>query len=170
MCRQITPGGYPSTVFLRPAEDFAIFSGGGIGSSLGRVAMNASSPARSSSEMVSSNSCSSRFFLIACSQQESLAQRYAPRPDFLPVASTKTCPSGVRTTRNNSRFGFVSWQDTQLRSGTCFGRLVCFVADLAILLILLNHHMTCYRVDGGNACTHRRRARFSHHVHPARRV
>src|SRR6266567_4489821 len=43
--------------------------------SLGKVAMKASSPALSSSDNASSNSCSRRFFLIAFSQQESRAQR-----------------------------------------------------------------------------------------------
>src|SRR5712692_11547370 len=43
--------------------------------SLGRVAIKASNPARSSSDNVSSNSCSRRFFLSASCQQESLAHR-----------------------------------------------------------------------------------------------
>src|SRR2546421_9750398 len=98
--------------------------------------MNASRPARSSSDNTSSNSCSSRFFFSAFSQQESLAHRYAPRPDFLPVASIKTWPSGVRTTRNNSRFGFVLRQETQVRSGTCFCFFCCLVDWLAIFAML----------------------------------
>ncbi len=103
--------------------------------SLGSVAMKASSPARSSSAKACSNSCSRRFFLMAFSQQESRAQRYAPRPDFLPVASIMTCPSGVRTTRSNSRFGLVSRQEMQVRKGICLDRLRCFVAVLAIALL-----------------------------------
>ena len=102
--------------------------------SLGSVAMKASSAARSSSAKACSNSCSRRFFLMAFSQQESRAQRYAPRPDFLPVASIMTCPSGVRTTRSNSRFGLVSRQEMQVRKGICLSRLGCFVAVLAIAL------------------------------------
>src|SRR2546422_2063089 len=51
------------------------FGVGWAGSSFGRVATKASRPARSSSDKVSSNSCSRRFFFKAVSQQESRAQR-----------------------------------------------------------------------------------------------
>src|SRR5438876_6805882 len=71
---------------------------------------------------------------MAFSQQERRAQRYAPRPDFLPVASMTTCPSGVRTTRSNSRFDLVSRQAMQVRSGICLGRLGCLFPVLAIAL------------------------------------
>src|SRR5438132_2355587 len=98
--------------------------------------MNASRPARSSSDNTSSNSCSSRFFFSAFSQQESLAHRYAPRPDFLPAASIKTWPSGVRTTRRSSRFGLVSLQETQVRSGTCLGGFTCLTCCFVLLAMV----------------------------------
>src|SRR5438552_7081305 len=77
---------------------------------------------------------------MAVSQQESLAQRYAPRPDFLPVGSSMTCPSGVRTTRNNSRLGLVSRQATQVRRGMCFGRFGCLF-PLVAMAIPYPHHI-----------------------------
>lgn len=101
-------------------------------SSAGNVAIKLSRPARSSSEMARPNSCSNRRRFIAFSQQERLAHRYAPRPDFLPVASMRTCPSGVRTTRNNSRFDFVSRQEMQVRNGMCFCFFGCLLATFAI--------------------------------------
>src|SRR5947209_4616917 len=104
-------------------------------SSLGNVAIKDSKPDRSSSDNVNSNSCSRRFFFIAFSQHESRAQRYAPRPDFLPIGSSCTCPSGVRTTRSNSRLGLVSWQEIQVRKGTCLGLLVCVLAVLVAIFV-----------------------------------
>jgi len=45
-----------------------------------------------------------------------------------------TWPSGVRTTRSNSRLGLDSRQAMQVRNGTCFGRFGCFFPVFAILL------------------------------------
>jgi hypothetical protein len=58
----------------------------------------------------------------AASQHGRSAQRYAPRPERLPLGSTSMVPSGVRTIRINSRLGRFFWHTTQLRSGTCFRR------------------------------------------------
>src|SRR5215831_15541519 len=104
-------------------------------SSLGNVAIKLSKPARSSSDNVNSNSCSRRFFFIAFSQHESRAQRYAPRPDFLPIGSSCTCPSGVRTMRSNSRLGLVSRQEIHVRKGTCLGFLVCVLALFVAMFV-----------------------------------
>src|SRR5690606_40034836 len=49
-------------------------------------------------------------------------ERYAPRPDFLPVKSTATSPSFERTTRIISFLGCISPVATHFRNGIFFCR------------------------------------------------
>jgi hypothetical protein len=55
----------------------------------------------------------------AASKHWCLRHRYAPRPERLPLGSSLSVPSGVRTILIRSRFGRLSRQAMQLRNGTC---------------------------------------------------
>ena len=54
--------------------------------------------------MAVSKARSSARLFRAFFRQAGSGQTYAPRPDFLPVASNKTSPSGVRTMRSSAFF------------------------------------------------------------------
>lgn len=69
---------------------------------------------------------------------------YAPLPDFFPVASITTFPSGVRTTRNNSRLGLFSRQEMQVRRGTCLGLFGCLFAAFVMLFPSLPWHLAIH--------------------------
>ncbi len=63
---------------------------------------------------------SSALRFLAKVKHAALEQRYAPRPLRFPVASSAMSPSGVNTTRTNSRFGSICPQPTHFRSGIFF--------------------------------------------------
>src|SRR2546422_7029826 len=63
-----------------------------------------------------------RSFFSASSQHARDSWTYAPRPFFLPVGSSSTRPSGVRTMRTSPRFASVLRHAMHVRRGTCFGR------------------------------------------------
>lgn len=95
--------------------------------------------ARVSASSVTFSARSSTFESAALCQHERRRHKYAPRPFFLPVGSTSTRPSGVRTSRTYVRFASCSRHATHIRCGTCFGRGPRFVfgvsdADPALIV------------------------------------
>lgn len=65
--------------------------------------------------------------LSACSQQDRLLCRYAPRPSALPDGSMRI-PLGVFTMRINSLFERTLRHPIQVRCGTCLIRFCAFLA------------------------------------------
>ena len=62
-------------------------------------------------------------------------QIYAPRPDFFPVKSRQTLPSGSRTTRSNADLGNFPLQPMHCLSGIFFA--FCSIIDTVMALIQL---------------------------------
>ena len=88
--------------------------------------------AQAAASTAHSNARSSCRCLRALARQSDDAHIYAPRPDFLPVGSISTSPSGVRTTRSNSFFGFISRHPTHMRMGIFLGFITSLAAPYRI--------------------------------------